>query len=228
MAEATEWATAHEDDRIKFFLHYYAPKSLKSTIKKLFLEDITQFKLSGDDHPTTKPPVNYDRSRKNRNKRLNRRRNNGQYGFSNQIYQNGDNYVQGFDKCNKNNGNDGSYTQNFNNRYQNYGNGNYRRNFNARNQNYGNAGNYSHNFNDRDRNYNNNFGNYERNYDNRGQTLITITETMATIVTIGVDETKITLLDLITLNVTILTREKTLISTIISAVMYLIRVDFQL
>ena len=51
---------------------------------------------------------------------------------------------------------------------------------------------------------------------------------MATIVTIGVDETKITLLDLITLNVTILTREKTLISTIINAVMYLVRVDFQL
>ena len=43
-----------------------------------------------------------------------------------------------------------------------------------------------------------------------GTTLITITETLVTVVTIGVNEIKTTLVDLITLNVTIVTRKKKL------------------
>ena len=84
MAEATEWATAHEDDRIKYFLHYHAPKSLKSTIEKLYLEDIKQFKRlvqaiwshQSDGHQVIDPPVYFSRNNLG-HQRHNRRRNNG-------------------------------------------------------------------------------------------------------------------------------------------------------
>ena len=70
LAEATEWATAHEDDRIKFFLYYHALSSLKSRIEKYFVEDLIQFKRriqdiwshQIDDPSVSDPPVNYNRS----------------------------------------------------------------------------------------------------------------------------------------------------------------------
>ena len=178
LAEATEWATAHEDDRIKFFLYHHAPSSLKSRIEEYFVEDLIQFKRrvqaiwshQNDDHPVPNAPVNYDRSRKNQDQRHNRRRNNGQDDFSNQNYRNSGNHVQGFDNRNQNYGNGGNYAQSFNNRNKNYGNGiNYGRNFNDRNQNYNNASNFGHNSNGRDQNHNFNPGIYERNFNNSGQ-----------------------------------------------------------
>ena len=67
VAEATEWATAHEKDRIKFFLYHHAPNSLKSRIEEYFVEDIKQFKRRiqaiwshQSDNPVTDPPVNYE------------------------------------------------------------------------------------------------------------------------------------------------------------------------
>ena len=37
VAEATEWATANEDDRIKFFLYHHVPSSKKSRIEEYFV-----------------------------------------------------------------------------------------------------------------------------------------------------------------------------------------------
>ena len=175
LTEATEWAYAKEDDRVKFFLYYHAPVSLKSRIEEYFLEDLSQFKRrvqsiwsrQDDDYYARNQQVNYDRSRRNQNQRVSRRRNNGRDNFPDQNYIDDGNYDQSFDNRNQDHGNNGNYTQNSNNRNRYHGNGNNnRRNYNARNQNYGNNSNYGRNANGRDRNYNNDSGN-ERDYNNR-------------------------------------------------------------
>ena len=107
LVEATEWATAHEDDRIKFFLYYHAPSSLKSRIEKYFVEDLIQFKRrvqaiwsrQSDDPPVSDPPVNYNRSRKNQGHQQHKgRRNNDNYRYVKQSYNNSGNCRQNFKK----------------------------------------------------------------------------------------------------------------------------------
>ena len=91
VAESTEWATTHEDDRIKFFLYHHAPSSLKIRIEEYFVEDLTQFKRriqaiwshQSDDLPVSNQPVNYHRMRKG-HQRHNIHQNNDRYDYSNQ------------------------------------------------------------------------------------------------------------------------------------------------
>ena len=132
VAEATEWAMAHEDDRVKFFLYYHAPNALKSRIEEYFVEYLTQFKrrvqaiwLHQSDNTVTNPPVNYDRLRKSQgHQRHNRRRNNSHDGYSNQYQGNNVNFDHYFNDRDQSYSNSfGNYENNYDNRRQNFTNG---------------------------------------------------------------------------------------------------------
>ena len=193
VAEATEWATAHEDDRIKFFLYHHAPSSLKSKMKKYFVEDLTQFKRrvqaiwshQSDDPPVSDPSVNYNRPIKTKgHQQQKRRRNNGHYGYIKQSYDNSGKLKQNLNKRHQNYGNGNNYGRNFNNRNRNYINNSlnfasnsykrnqsYVNNSSNRNQNYNNGGNYGHVSKHRYQNYGND-GNYSRKLNARSKNYV--------------------------------------------------------
>ena len=132
MAEATKWAMAHEDNRIKFFLYHHAPNALKSRIEEYFVEDLTQFKRRvqaiwshQSDDTISNQPVNYDRLRKRQgHQRHNRRRNNSLDDYSNQYQGNGVNFDHNFNDRDQNYSNSfGNYENSYDNRRQNFNNG---------------------------------------------------------------------------------------------------------